>query len=83
MLIWCDWCHDRQQCSGQTAWCQHHDSRADGSSSTSVCVLVASGVEGGSGRVAGRQLMDLWDALCTLLAARQVSVEDVSNKVRG
>jgi hypothetical protein len=26
--------------------------------------------------------MDLWDALCTLLAARQVSVEDVSNKVR-
>ena len=45
--------------------------------------FLATGVEGGSGRVAGRQLMDLWDALCTLLGARQVSVEDVSNKVRG
>lgn len=41
----------------------------------------AAGLEGGSTRVAGRQLMDLWDTLCTVLAARQVSVEDVSNKV--
>lgn len=40
----------------------------------------AAGLEGGSARVAGRQLMDLWDSLCTVLAARQVSVEDVSNK---
>lgn len=41
----------------------------------------AAGLEGGSVRVSGRRLMDLWDTLCTLLAARQVSVEDVSNKV--
>lgn len=29
---------------------------------------------------AGKQLLSLWDALCQLLRARQVSVEDVSNK---
>lgn len=39
------------------------------------------GVEGGSERVAGGHLMDLWDRLCSMLGARSVSVEDVSNKV--
>lgn len=34
----------------------------------------------GPERLTGQQLMALWDALCTLLAAREVSVEDVSNK---
>ena len=34
----------------------------------------------GPARMTGQQLMALWDALCTLLAAREVSVEDVSNK---
>ena len=29
----------------------------------------------------GRQIMDLWDHLCTILRVRTVSVEDVSNKV--
>lgn len=42
----------------------------------------AAGVEGGSDRVSGRQLMDVWDRLCSLLGARAVSVEDVSNKAR-
>ena len=31
-------------------------------------------------RLVGQQLMVLWDSLCRLLAAREVSVEDVSNK---
>lgn len=31
-------------------------------------------------RLSGQQLMTLWDSLCCLLAAREVSVEDVSNK---
>lgn len=30
---------------------------------------------------AGKQLMQLWDRLCHLLRMRQISVEDVSNKV--
>ncbi|GAX78615.1 hypothetical protein CEUSTIGMA_g6054.t1 [Chlamydomonas eustigma] len=34
----------------------------------------------GSARVSGQQLMTIWDSLCKLLAAREVSVEDVSNK---
>ena len=29
---------------------------------------------------AGKQLLSVWDSLCQLLRARQVSVEDVSNK---
>jgi hypothetical protein len=29
---------------------------------------------------AGKQLLALWDSLCSLLRARLVSVEDVSNK---
>jgi hypothetical protein len=31
-------------------------------------------------KLTGHQLMTIWDSLCTLLAAREVSVEDVSNK---
>lgn len=34
----------------------------------------------GCSRLTGRQLMHLWDSLCSLLGAREVSVEDVSNK---
>ncbi len=34
----------------------------------------------GPDRLTGQQLMMIWDSLCTLLAAREVSVEDVSNK---
>lgn len=30
---------------------------------------------------AGKQIMSIWDKLCTVLRARHVSVEDVSNKV--
>ena len=30
---------------------------------------------------AGSQLMQIWDSLCHVLRARQISVEDVSNKV--
>ena len=30
---------------------------------------------------AGKQLMQVWDRLCHLLRMRQISVEDVSNKV--
>lgn len=39
------------------------------------------GLEGGSGRLSGGQLMELWDRLCRMLRTRGVSVEDVSNKV--
>ena len=31
---------------------------------------------------AGKQIMNLWDHLCTILRARVVSTEDVSSKVR-
>ena len=37
------------------------------------------GREGGSS-LTGQQLMSLWDTLCQHLNAREVSVEDVSNK---
>ena len=42
----------------------------------------SSGVEGGSKRLSGWQLMEIWDRLCVMLRARGVSVEDVSNKAR-
>lgn len=35
---------------------------------------------GGKDRLSGQQIMGIWDALCTLLATREVTVEDVSNK---
>jgi hypothetical protein len=31
-------------------------------------------------KLSGTQLMTIWDSLCNLLAVREVSVEDVSNK---
>lgn len=40
------------------------------------------GREGGSTRASGRQLMQLWDDVCEVLRVREVSTEDVSNKVR-
>ncbi len=40
----------------------------------------AAGVEGGSKRLSGWQLMEVWDRLCNMLRALGVSVEDVSNK---
>lgn len=38
------------------------------------------GREAGSGLLAGRQIMALWDHICTALRAKQVSVEDASKK---
>lgn len=38
------------------------------------------GREAGSGRLAGKQLMALWEHLCLSLKAKQVSVEDASKK---
>ena len=37
-------------------------------------------MEGGSKRLSGWQLMEVWDRLCNMLRALGVSVEDVSNK---
>lgn len=39
------------------------------------------GREGGSSKYTGTELMHVWDDLCTVLRARTVSVEDVSNKL--
>ncbi|BDA47154.1 probable PHD finger protein MALE MEIOCYTE DEATH 1 [Coccomyxa sp. Obi] len=43
-------------------------------------LLRINGLEGGSSALTGRQTMTMWDRLCELLRAREVSVEDVSNK---
>ncbi|CAL8471780.1 g11322 [Coccomyxa elongata] len=43
-------------------------------------LLRINGLEGGSSALTGRQIMTIWDQLCELLRAREVSVEDVSNK---
>jgi hypothetical protein len=45
-------------------------------------LLRVNGLEGGSASLTGKQLMGLWDRLCSLLRSRDVSVEDVSNKAR-
>ena len=42
--------------------------------------LRINGRESACGPLSGGQLVSLWDALCGLLAAQRVSVEDVSNK---
>ncbi|MED6110595.1 hypothetical protein PIB30_044515 [Stylosanthes scabra] len=42
-----------------------------------VCI---NGIEGGSKVLSGREIMDLWDRICTNLGARKISVEDVSRK---
>lgn len=39
------------------------------------------GREGGSSKYTGTELMHVWDDLCTVLRARIISVEDVSNKL--
>eukprot|EP00884_Botryococcus_braunii_P013401 jgi/Botrbrau1/22061/Bobra.0024s0070.1 len=43
-------------------------------------LLRINGLEGGSVHVTGRQIMELWDRLCSFLRARKITVEDVSNK---
>ncbi len=42
--------------------------------------LRVNGRDGACGPLNGKQLVGLWDALCGLLCAQEVSVEDVSNK---
>ncbi|CAH2077403.1 unnamed protein product [Thlaspi arvense] len=42
-----------------------------------ICV---NGLEGGSTYLCGRELVDLWDRICTNLGARMITVEDLTNK---
>ncbi|KAL5102137.1 hypothetical protein RYX36_006464 [Vicia faba] len=42
-----------------------------------VCL---NGIEGGSKYLSGREVMDLWDRICSNLRARQIAVEDASRK---
>ncbi|KAL3845091.1 hypothetical protein ACJIZ3_002494 [Penstemon smallii] len=42
-----------------------------------ICI---NGIEGGSKYICGREIMDLWDRLCTTLHARKITVEDLSKK---
>ncbi|XP_021730833.1 PHD finger protein MALE MEIOCYTE DEATH 1-like [Chenopodium quinoa] len=42
-----------------------------------VCI---NGIEGGSKYLCGREIMDLWDRICTNLHVRKISVEDTSRK---
>lgn len=44
-------------------------------------LLRVNGYEGGSVSLSGRQMMEVWTNLCTLLKARVVTVEDVSHKL--
>ncbi|KAI3886124.1 hypothetical protein MKW92_046171 [Papaver armeniacum] len=43
-------------------------------------LLSINGFEGGSKFFCGREIMDLWDRICTALRARKITVEDVSKK---
>ncbi|KAI4367082.1 hypothetical protein MLD38_022860 [Melastoma candidum] len=43
-------------------------------------LLVINGIEGGSRFLCGREIMDLWDRICTNLLVRKITVEDVSRK---
>ncbi|KAK7300663.1 hypothetical protein RJT34_11511 [Clitoria ternatea] len=43
-------------------------------------LLCINGVEGGSKVLSGREIMDLWDRICTNLRARKIAVEDASRK---
>ncbi|TKY56679.1 PHD finger protein MALE MEIOCYTE DEATH 1 [Spatholobus suberectus] len=43
-------------------------------------LLCVNGIEGGSKVLTGREIMDLWDRICTNLRARKIAVEDVSCK---
>ncbi|XP_041002433.1 PHD finger protein MALE MEIOCYTE DEATH 1 [Juglans microcarpa x Juglans regia] len=42
-----------------------------------ICI---NGIEGGSKYLCGREIMDLWDRICTNLGTRKITVEDVSKK---
>ncbi|CAH2065663.1 unnamed protein product [Thlaspi arvense] len=42
-----------------------------------ICV---NGLEGGSKYLCGREIVDLWDRICTNLGARMITVEDLSKK---
>ncbi|OWM84971.1 hypothetical protein CDL15_Pgr027758 [Punica granatum] len=42
-----------------------------------ICI---NGIEGGSKYLCGREIMDLWDRICSILCARKITVEDVSKK---
>lgn len=43
-------------------------------------LLRMNGKDGGCQKLSGKQLFSVWDSLCILLCAKEVSVEDVSNK---
>ncbi|KAL5697301.1 hypothetical protein ACHQM5_030853 [Ranunculus cassubicifolius] len=43
-------------------------------------LLCINGIEGGSRYLCGREVMDLWDRICTALRARKITVEDTSTK---
>ncbi|KAL5574114.1 hypothetical protein UlMin_023711 [Ulmus minor] len=43
-------------------------------------LLCINGIEGGSKYLYGRELMDLWDRLCTILQTRKITVADTSKK---
>ncbi|XP_049371987.1 PHD finger protein MALE MEIOCYTE DEATH 1-like [Solanum verrucosum] len=43
-------------------------------------LISLNGIEGGSKYLCGREVMDLWDRICTSFRARKITVEDVSRK---
>ncbi|KAL5743540.1 hypothetical protein ACOSQ2_026656 [Xanthoceras sorbifolium] len=43
-------------------------------------LLCINGIEGGSKYLSGREIMGLWDRICTNLRVRKITVEDVSKK---
>ncbi|KAI3824318.1 hypothetical protein L1987_05773 [Smallanthus sonchifolius] len=43
-------------------------------------LLCINGIEGGSSFIYGREVMDLWDRICTTLHSRQISIVDTSKK---
>ncbi|XP_047312803.1 PHD finger protein MALE MEIOCYTE DEATH 1 [Impatiens glandulifera] len=43
-------------------------------------LLCINGIEGGSKYLYGREIMDLWDRICTNLKVRKITVEDQSKK---
>ncbi|XP_076912282.1 PHD finger protein MALE MEIOCYTE DEATH 1 [Bidens hawaiensis] len=43
-------------------------------------LLCINGIEGGSSFVYGREVMDLWDRICTTLHSREISIVDTSTK---
>ncbi|GJX76640.1 PHD finger protein male meiocyte death 1 [Tanacetum coccineum] len=43
-------------------------------------LLCINGIEGGSSLVYGREVMDLWDRICTSLHSREISLVDTSKK---